>query len=193
MGQKDEHEKLSMRRVIAAINTTIDGVLDHTAGLPDEELHQHYTDLLDGADLILYGRITYQLMQYWQTLIKNPSGEITADNFARAIDRIQKIVFSHQLKTTDWESAELATQPVEELVKNLKQQPGKDILVGSRSLILQLLKLNLIDELQLCIHPVIAGKGMRLFEDVDDRTVFKLIKTKSFGSGAITLYYEPVK
>lgn len=182
-----------MRKVIAAINTTMDGVLDHTAGLPDGELHQHYADLLDRADVILYGRITYQLMQYWQALVKNPSGEETADNFARAIDRIHKTVFSHQLKTTDWESAELATQPPEELVNALKQQPGGDILVGSRSLILQLMKLNLIDELQLCIHPVIAGKGRLLFEAVDDRTVFKLLKTKSFGSGAVTLYYEPIR
>jgi len=83
-----------MRKVIAAINMTIDGVCDHTAGLPDEEIHQHYADLLDSADIILYGRTTYQLMQYWQTLIKNPSGKKTADDFAIAIDKIQKL-FSH--------------------------------------------------------------------------------------------------
>ncbi|OWK73062.1 dihydrofolate reductase [Flavobacteriaceae bacterium JJC] len=182
-----------MRKVIAAINTTMDGVLDHTAGFPDGELHQHYADLLDRADVILYGRITYQLMQYWQTLVKNPSGEETADHFARSIDRIRKIVFSHQLKTTGWESAELAAQPPEELVKALKQQREGDLLVGSRSLLIQLLKLNLIDELQLCIHPVIAGKGRLLFEQVSDRTVFKLIKTKTFGSGAVILYYEPIR
>jgi dihydrofolate reductase len=172
---------------------TIDGVCDHTAGLPDEEIHQHYTDLLDSADIILYGRITYQLMQYWQTLIKNPSGEKTADDFAVAIDKIQKIVFSHKLKNTDWDSAKLATQPVEELVKELKQQSGKDILVGSRSLITQLMKLDLIDEFQLCVYPVIAGKGLLLFELVNDRTIFKLTKTKTFISGAVTLYYVPTK
>lgn len=172
---------------------TIDGVFDHTAGLPDEEIHQHYTDLLDGADMILYGRITYQLMQYWQTLIKNPSGEKTADDFAIAIDKIQKIVFSHQLKNTDWDSAKLATKPIDELVRVLKQQSGKDILVGSRSLITQLMKLNLIDEYQLCVHPVIAGNGLSLFENVHDRIIFKLIKTKNFINGAVTLYYEPTK
>ncbi len=172
---------------------TIDGVFDHTAGLPDEEIHQHYTDLLDSAGMILYGRITYQLMQYWQTLIKNPSGEKTADDFAIAIDKIQKIVFSHQLKNTDWDSAKLATKPIDELVRVLKQQSGKDILVGSRSLITQLMKLNLIDEYQLCVHPVIAGNGLLLFENVHDRTIFKLTKTKSFINGAVTLYYEPTK
>jgi dihydrofolate reductase len=182
-----------MRKVIAAINMTIDGVCDHTAGLPDEEIHQHYTDLLDSADIILYGRITYQLMQYWQTLIKNPSGEKTADDFAVAIDKIQKIVFSHKLKNTDWDSAKLVTEPVEELVSALKQQSGKDILVGSRSLITQLMKLDLIDEFQLCVYPVIAGKGLLLFELVNDRTIFKLTKTKTFISGAVTLYYVPTK
>lgn len=182
-----------MRKVIAAINMTIDGVFDHTAGLPDEEIHQHYTDLLDSAGMILYGRITYQLMQYWQTLIKNPSGEKTADDFAIAIDKIQKIVFSHQLKNTDWDSAKLATKPIDELVRVLKQQSGKDILVGSRSLITQLMKLNLIDEYQLCVHPVIAGNGLLLFENVHDRIIFKLTKTKNFINGAVTLYYEPTK
>ena len=172
---------------------TIDGVCDHTAGLPDEEIHQYYADLLDSADIILYGRTTYQLMQYWQTLIKNPSGERTADDFAIAIHKIQKIVFSHKLKNTDWDSAKLATKPIEELVRELRQQSGKDILVGSPSLITQLMKLNLIDEYQLCVHPVIAGKGLQLFENVNDRTIFKLTKIKNFISGAVTLYYEPTK
>lgn len=99
-----------MRKVIAAINMTIDGVCDHTAGLPDEEIHQHYADLLDSADIILYGRTTHQLMQYWQTLIKNPSGKKTADDFAIAIDKIQKIVFSHKLKNTDWVAVVLGQQ-----------------------------------------------------------------------------------
>ena len=185
-----------MRKVIAAINMTIDGVCDHTVGLPDEEIHQHYTDLLDSADIILYGRTTYQLMQYWQTLLKNPSGVKTSDDFAIAIDKIQKIVFSHKLKNTDpraigWDSAKLATKPIEELVRELKQQSGKDILVGSRSLIIQLMKLNLLDEFQLCVYPVVAGGGLPLFENITDRTIFKLAKTKTFGGGAVTLYYEP--
>jgi dihydrofolate reductase len=182
-----------MRKVIAAINMTIDGICDHTAGIPDEEIHRHYADLIDSADIILYGRITYQLMQYWQALVKNPSGEKATDDFAVSIDKIQKIVFSHQLKNTDWDSAKLANEPLEELVKEMKQQSGRDILVGSRSLIIQLMKRNLIDEYQLCIHPVIAGEGMLLFENVNDRTIFKLTKTKNFNNGAIVLYYEPAK
>ena len=180
-----------MRRLIAAINMTLDGFCDHTAGIPDEEIHQHYTDLLDNSDVILYGRITYQLMQFWQTLLKNPSEEKSMDDFAIAIDKIPKIVFSHKLKNTEWDSAKLANQPIEEIVKELKQQSGRDILVGSRSLIIQLMKLNLIDEYQLCVHPVVAGSGLPLFEDINERTIFKLIRTKTFSGGAVTLYYEP--
>jgi dihydrofolate reductase len=180
-----------MRKVIAAINMTLDGFCDHTAGIPDEEIHQHYTELLNEGDAILYGRITYQLMEYWQPLVKNPSGEKTMDDFAMAIDKIPKIVFSHTLKNVEWESAKLANRAIEEEVLELKQQPGRDILVGSRSLIIQLMKLNLIDEYQLCVHPVVVGSGLPLFENINDRTILKLIKTKTFSGGAVTLYYEP--
>ena len=180
-----------MRKLIAAINMTLDGSCDHTAGIPDDEIHQHYTDLLSNADSILYGRITYQLMEYWRTLLENPSDEKSMNDFAIAIDKIPKIVFSHTLKNVEWESAKLANRDIEEEVLELKQQSGKDILVGSRSLIIQLMKLNLLDELQLCIHPVIEGTGLPLFENIKDRTLLKLIKTKSFSGGAVTLYYEP--
>jgi dihydrofolate reductase len=181
-----------MRKVIAAINMTLDGVFDHTAGVPDEEIHEHYADFINSADVILYGRITYELMKFWQSLVKNPSGEKTMDDFAIAIDKIPKLIFSRQLKNTGWDSAKLTNQPIEEVVKQLKQESGKDILVGSRSLIMQLLKLNLIDEFQLCIYPVVAGSGSALFENINDRTFFKLNKTKIFKGGAIMLYYEPI-
>jgi dihydrofolate reductase len=180
-----------MRKLIVGINMTLDGFCDHTAGLPDDEIHQHYAELLDSADLVLYGRITYQLMQYWQTLLKNPSGEKTMDDFAIAIDKIPKIVFSHTLKNTDWDSAKLSNKSLEEMVLELKQQAGRDILVGSRSLIIQLMKLNLIDEYQLCVYPVVAGGGLPLFENINDRTILKLIKSKTFSGGAVMLYYEP--
>ena len=172
---------------------TLDGFCDHTAIMPDEEVHQHYTDLLNNGGVVLYGRITYQLMQFWQTLIKNPSGEKSMDDFAIAIDKIPKIVFSHTLKNTGWDSAKLANQSIEEEVAALKQSRNggsKDIFISSRSLIIQLLKLHLIDELQLCVHPVIAGSGLPLFENINNRTVLKLTKTKTFSGGAVTLYYQ---
>ena len=183
-----------MRKLIAGINMTLDGFCDHTAIIPDEEIHQHYADLLSNADTILFGRITYQLMEYWQTVVENPTGNKSMDEFAVVIDSIPKIVFSNTLKNVEWKSAKLANRALEEEVLELKQSRGlgsKDILIGSRSLIIQLMKLNLIDEYQLCVHPVIAGNGLPLFENMHDRTILKLIKTKTFGSGAVTLYYEP--
>ena len=112
------------------------------------------------------------------------------DDFAEAIDQVPKIVFSDTLESTGWGSATLAMRPLEEVALELRQQSGKDILVGSRSLIIQLMKLNLLDEYQLCIHPVVAGGGLPLFEDIHDKTIFQLIRTKTFGGGAVTLYYE---
>ena len=108
-----------MRRLVAAINMTLDGFCDHTAGIPDDEIHQHYADLLSNADTILYGRITYQLMEYWRTLLENPSDEKSMNDFAIAIDKIPKIVFSHTLKNVEWESAKLANRDVEEEVLKL--------------------------------------------------------------------------
>lgn len=179
-----------MGKVIAAINMTMDGFCDHTAGIPDEEIHQHYADLLTEGGVVLYGRITYELMLYWQTLINNPSGEKSMDDFAIAIDKIPKIVFSHTLKNTGWDSAKLSSKSLEEMVIELKEQSEKDILIGSRSLIVELTNLNLIDEYQLCIHPVLIGKGLLLFDKIKERTIFKLFNTKVFHSGAITLYYK---
>lgn len=173
---------------------TLDGFCDHTAGIADDELHQHYTELLRSADTLLYGRITYQLMEsYWPTVVKNPTGIKAIDEFAVTIDNISKIVFSHTLKNVEWESARLANRDIEEEAIELKQQSGNDILVGSPSLIVALTQLGLIDEYQLCIHPVILGNGLPLFKTINDKIILKLLKTKSFKSGAITLYYEPTE
>ncbi len=172
------------------MNMTLDGICDHTVGIPDEDLHNHYTELLNNAGVILYGRTTYQLMQFWQPFLKNPSDEKSMNDFALAIDKIPKIVFSRTLKDADWDSAKLATKELEMEVLELKQHSGNDILVGSRSLIIQLLNLNLVDEFQICIHPMLEGKGLPLFDKIKGRTIFKLSKTKTFGSGSIVLYYE---
>lgn len=182
-----------MRKVIAAFNMTLDGVCDHTTGIPSEDLHRHYADLLDDSGVTLYGRTTYELMQFWKTLLQNPSGKKTMDDFAISIDKIPKLVFSNTLKDTNWESAEISDKPLNEKVLELKQQSGKNILVGSRSLIIQLLNSNLIDEFQICIHPVIEGKGLRLFDQITDRIMLKLIKTKSLNSGSTVFYYEPLR
>lgn len=180
-----------MRKVIAAINMTLDGVCDHTVGIVDEILHHHYSDLINNAGVILYGRTTYQLMQFWQTLLKNPSDQKSMNDFAVSIDKIEKVVFTKTLKDTGWNTAKIASQPLEEMISEFKHQSGQDILIGSRSLIIQLLNSNLIDEFQICIHPMVEGKGLKLFDQIKDRIIFKLIKTKSLPSGVTIMYYEP--
>lgn len=172
---------------------TVDGICDHTAGIPDTELHEHYRELLGQGDAILYGRKTYELMEFWRSILENPSEQKSMNDFAIAIDRIPKIVFSQTLKNVDWKSATLSNRDLKEEVLQLKRQSGRDIFIGSRSLIIQLLKLNLIDELQLCIHPVVEGKGLPLFEGISNRIIFKLDKIKTFENGALILYYHPKK
>jgi dihydrofolate reductase len=181
-----------MRKLIAAINVSLDGNCDHTVGIPDDELHRHYSDLLRGGGAILYGRITYQLMEsYWPEVLKNPTGNPATDGFAAAIQGIPKIVFSRTLKKVQWDTARLAQGGLKEEVLELKRRPGKDILVGSPGLIVDLMKLGLVDELQLCVHPVLAGSGKQLFHAITKRTVLKLVKTKVFAAGQIILYYSP--
>jgi dihydrofolate reductase len=183
-----------MRKLIAAINMTLDGFCDHTALIADEEIHQHYNELLSNADTLLYGRITYQLMEsYWPSVVKNPTGNKPRDEFAVLIDNISKIVFSRTLKNVDWKNTKLKKEVIKEEVLELKQQTGKNILVGSPSLIVALTQLDLIDEYQLGVQPIILGSGLPLFKNVKDRVNLKLIKTKTFGCGAVTLYYEPTK
>ena len=171
---------------------TLDGFCDHTAGIADEETHQHYKELISNSGVILYGRITYHLMEsYWPDVVQNPTGIRSTDEFAVTIDSLPKIVFSRTMKNVKWETAKLANKDLAEEVLALRQQPGKDILVGSRSLIAGLMNLNLIDEFQLCVHPVILGSGLTpLFKDIENRINLTLLRTKTFKCGALVLYYE---
>ena len=183
-----------MRKLIAAINMTLDGFCDHTAMISDEEIHQHYNELLSNADTLIYGRITYQLMEsYWPTVVKKPTGNKPTDDFAVLIDNISKIVFSRTLKNVDWKNTKLKSEVIKEEVLELKRQEGKSLLVGSPCLIVALTQLDLIDEYQLGVQPIVLGSGLPLFKNVKGRINLKLLKTKTFGCGAVTLYYEPAK
>ena len=183
-----------MRKLIAAINMTLDGFCDHTAMIADDEIHQHYNELLSNSGVLLYGRITYQLMEsYWPNVVKNPTGNKPTDEFAVLIDNIPKIVFSRTLKNVDWKNTTLKKEVIKEEVLELKQQTGKNILVDSPSLIVALTKLDLVDEYQLSIQPIVLGKGLPLFKNIKDRINLKLLKTKTFGCGAVTFYYERMK
>ena len=182
-----------MRKLIAAINMTLDANCDHTAGIADDELHKHYADLLSTVGAVLYGRATYQLMEYWRTVVENPTGNKEIDEFAIIMDKVPKIVFSRTLKNVDWASARLASGGLEEEVLKLKELAdagSKDIYVGSPGLIIALTNLGLIDEYQLCVHPVITSGGLPLFKEINKNITLKLLRTKTLGSGAIVLYYQ---
>lgn len=130
---------------------------------------------------------------YWPSVVKNPTGNKPTDEFAVLIDNISKIVFSRTLKNVDWKNTKLKKEVIKEEVLELKQQAGKNILVGSPSLIVALTQLDLIDEYQLSVQPIILGSGLPLFKNVKDRINLKLLKTKTFGCGAVTLCYGPTK
>ena len=182
-----------MRKLIAGMNMTLDGFCDHTAMIADEEIHQHYSDLLRSGDTVIYGRITYQLMEYWKSVVENPTGNKAMDEFAAAIDDISKIVYSRTLKSVDWKNTELKNEIILVEILELIQQPGRDIFVGSPSLIVALGKLDLIDEYQLGVQPTVLGSGLPLFKGVRDRINLKLLKTKTFGCGAVIHYYAPIR
>ena len=186
-----------MRKVIAAMNMTLDGFCDHTAMIADDEIHEHYNELLRNADTLIYGRISYQLMEsYWPGVVTNPTGNKPIDEFAILIDNISKIVFSRTLQDAGWKNARLAKHDIKEEVLELKQSGNaisKNILVGSPGLIAALTNLNLIDEYQLSVQPTIAGQGLPLFKNINERVDLKLLKRKTFGCGAVSFYYEPLK
>ncbi len=176
------------------MNVTLDGFCDHTAMIADDEIHQHYNELLSDADTILWGRITYQLMEsYWPSVVNNPTGNKPMDEFAVLVDNISKIVFSRTLKKVDWKNTILKKEIIKEEILDLKHQEGKNILVGSPGLIVSLSQLGLIDEYQLGIQPIILGSGLALFNHITERINLKLLNTKTFACGAVMLYYEPTK
>ena len=183
-----------MRKLIAAMNMTLDGFCDHTAMFADDEIHQHYNELLSNADTLIYGRITYQLMEsYWPTVVKKPTGNKPMDEFAVLIDNISKIVFSRTLKNVVWKNATLKKEVIKEEILDLKESRNggsKNIVVGSPSLIVAFTQLDLIDEYQLGVQPTVLGSGLPLFKNIRDRVDLKLLKTKTFGCGAVMLYYQ---
>lgn len=172
---------------------TLDGFCDHTAGIADDEIHDHYTDMLKSADAVIYGRITFQLMEYWKPFVGNPTGNISTDDFAATIANVRKIVYSRTLENVDWKNTKLKREIVKEEILGLKQRSGKDIIVGSPSLIVALGNLGLIDEYQLGVQPTVIGSGLPLFKNISDRIDLKLLKTKTFECGALILYYQPTQ
>jgi len=182
-----------MRKVVFGINITTDGYCNHRDMIADEEVHKYFTRVLHNASLLLFGRITYQLMvPYWPDVARNQSESEATNEFARVFDSLDMVVFSTTLKHAERSKTRIVDGNLAEEVLVLKQQPGKDICVGSLSIASQLSERGLIDEYRFVVHPVVAGKGPRLFETVkpQGRLQLDFIGSEAFQSGVVALHYR---
>ena len=181
-----------MRNVIYAINLTLDGCCDHTKFNPDEELLEHYMHLLREVDLLVYGRKTYQLMvPYWPDVAKDHSSTKEDREFAQAFDSKKTVVFSRSLDSVEGQNTRIVRTNLRDEILKLKQEQGKDILVGGVDIPSQLIELGLVDEYRFVVQPIIAGEGRRLMEGVSlpERLKLKLVESKIFKSGSVALRY----
>lgn len=183
-----------MRPLRYSINLTLDGCVDHTAGLPDAELHRHSASLFERNDAAIFGRVIYEMMEAaWRPAAAGSPPEWVQDwmlPFARAIDATKKHVVSSTLKSVDW-NAELVKGDLEQAVRKLKQMPGKGILTGGVTLPLSLARMGLIDEYEFIFHPRVAGRGPTLLSGLPDFLDLALIGQHTFTGGAVALRYEP--
>src|SRR6266436_5869420 len=181
-----------MRKLIFAINTTLDGCVDHTKQFVDEEKLEYFTRLTREADLQVFGRKTYQLMiPYWPEVLKSQSETKADTEFARAFDSVNKIVFSRTLNSAEDKNTRIVRTNLRDEILRLKQEPGKNILVGGVDIPSQLIELDLVDEYRFVVGPIVAGEGRRLLEGVSlrERLQLKLIESKTLKSGCIALRY----
>jgi dihydrofolate reductase len=181
-----------MRNVIFAINITLDGCCDHTKMIADEEMHGYFTHLMRDVDLLVFGRKTYQLMvPFWPDVAKNHSQTKAMNEFADTFDSINRIVFSQSLDTAEEKNTRIVRTKLQDEIRKLKQEQGKNILIGGVSIPSQLIELGLIDEYHFVVHPIVAGEGRRLLEGISlqERLQLKLVESKSFKSGCVALRY----
>ena len=181
-----------MRNVIYTINITLDGCCDHTKQVVDEEKLEYFTQLTREVDLQAFGRKTYQLMvPYWPDVLKNPSATKADADFARAFDSTSKIVFSRSIDSVEDKNTRVVRGNLHDEILKLKQERGKNILVGGVDIPSQLIKLGLIDEYRFVVGPVIAGEGRRLLEGINlsEKLQLKLVESKIFKSGSVALRY----
>ena len=181
-----------MRNVIFSINITLDGCCDHTKQFADDETHEYFTDLLREVDLLVFGRITYQLMvPFWPEVAKNQSRDKASNEFAKAFVSINKIVFSRSLGSVEDKNTRIVRTNLRDEILKLKQEEGKNILVGGVSVPSQLIELGLVDEYLFVVGPILAGEGRRLLEGVSlqERLQLRLVESKIFKSGCVALRY----
>ena len=184
-----------MRPLRYSINVTLDGCCDHRAGIVDEDLHRHAAENIARADALLFGRVTYEMMEEaWRPSLRTGAKpdwmEPWMEPFARTIDAAKKYVVSSTLDRVDW-NAELVRGDLPEAVRRLKQEPGNGLFVGGVTLPQALAELGLIDEYEFVVHPRLAGHGPTLFAGLSKYVDLKLVSRLEFGSGAVAMRYVP--
>ena len=180
-----------MRLLRYSINITLDGCCDHRAGSTDEELHRYWAEQLAQADALLFGRVTYEMMEAaWRLSTRTVTTPDWTEPFARTIDAAKKYVVSSTLDRVDW-NAELVRGDLGKAVQQLKRESGKGLFVGGVKLPLALAELGLIDEYEFVVHPRLAGHGPKLFAGLSKPLDLKLVSRLEFGSGAVAMRYEP--
>ncbi len=180
-----------MRPLRYSINLTLDGCCDHREGTPDEELHRHAAENIARADALIFGRVTYEMMEAaWRS--PRPAGTRPdwTEPFARTIDAAKKYVVSRSLDEVDW-NAELVRGDLETTVQQLKQEPGNGLFTGGVQLPLALAELGLIDEYEFVVHPRIVGHGPTLLSGLSKHVDLKLVSRVELGSGAVAMRYVP--
>ena len=181
-----------MRKIIYAINMTLDGYFDHNNGVPDEELMEYFTNLVRDADVFVYGRKTYELMvPYWPDVAKSDSETKSDKDYAEAFVSKKMVVFSRSLESAEGDDTRIVRTNLQDEVLKLKQEPGKNILVGGVDIPSQLIALGLVDEFRFVVMPVLVGKGRRLFEGVSlEKLRLTLVESTTFkSSGSVLLRY----
>ena len=183
-----------MRKLIFAINITLDGCCDHTKVIGDEEVHEYFANLLRDIDVLVYGRKTYQLMvPFWPDVAKSNSDTTKAMNeFAQAFDSVKQIVvFSKSLERAEGKNTRIVRTNLYDEILKLKQEQGKDILLGGVDIPSQLIQLGLVDEYRFVVQPIVAGEGRRLLEGISLPEILqlKLVESKFFKSGPVALRY----
>ena len=184
-----------MRPLRYSINVTLDGCCDHRAIIADEDLHRHAAENLVQADAILFGRVTYEMMEAaWRLPARAGARpdwmEPWMQPFARAIDAAKKYVVSRTLSRVDW-NAELVRGDLGQAVQKLKQESGKGLFVAGTKLAQALAELGLIDEYEFIVHPRLAGHGPTLFAGLSKNVDLRLVSWQELGSGAVAMRYEP--
>lgn len=173
-----------------AVNISLDGYADHTVGVADDELHDFFSNLLDETGIQLFGRVTYQMMEsYWPHAHEDPASSKSDLGFADKFNAIPKIVFSSTLEKAEWNNTTLVRTSALEYVAKLKETNGKNLFIGGIKLAGSFMSHGLIDEYWLLVHPVVVGKGRRLFENGDEKLKLRLVGSRALKSGVVVLHY----